>query len=133
MKGRDSMAGDLVQVVGDRVSGELARVNGMSDDELLAIASKWLDQQPSAGLYAGTPADRFKDWLQSTVLPHLRKMGECGQRSWDYICDPESALSKDRIASIALTLAVLSGLQELHVETLIAIVVLAIRVKSRNR
>jgi hypothetical protein len=126
------MAGDLVQLVGDRLTGELARVNAMSDQELVAMTSEWLDRLPMAGLYAGAPVDRFKDWLQSTVLPHLRRMGAQGQRSWDYICDPESALSKDRIASIALTLAVLSGVQELNIETLVAIIVLAIRVKSRK-
>ncbi len=124
------MAGDLVQLVGDRVAGELVRVNAMSDEELLAITSMWLDGLPNAGLYAGTPTDRFKDWLQSTAMPHLRKMGMHGHRTWDYICDPDSALSKDRIASIVLALAVVSGLQELHVETMIAIVVLAIRYKS---
>lgn len=126
------MAADLTKLIGDSIASDLTRINGLSDQELLTQISQWLDATTGEGLYAATPLDRFQDWLQTTILPHLRKLGESGQDAWNMICDPASTMSKDRIASIVLAIAVLSGLQQLDVSTLVAIVVLAIRVKHRQ-
>jgi len=127
------MAGDLVNLVADRVQGEIARYNAMSDQELLAHANVWLNEQTGSGLYSASPEERFKQWVESTLLPRLKRLGDSGQRAWDMICDPDSEFSKDRISSILLTLAVVTGFQHLDFATLLAIVVMAIRYKSPKR
>jgi hypothetical protein len=126
------MRDELVDLVAGRIDSELSRINVMGDPELLAAIQPWLDARTGEGLYSANLNDRFLEWMHSTLLPQLRRLGETGQRTWDAICDPSSAITKERIASIVLVVAVLSGLQNLDISTLVAIVVMAIRSKTRR-
>lgn len=127
------MSNTLVDLLGERIGDDLARIDAMTDEQLMASIMPWLDEQTSGSLYAGTPGDRFNNWLQTTVLPHCRKLGAIGQTTWDHICDPDSAINKERAASILLVLSVIAGLQTLDPSTLISIAVMAIRQKRRQK
>lgn len=127
------MPTNLADLIIIQVTHEIDRINAMNDQELLILIEPWLNSETKDGLNAGTPSDRFKGWMQSGLLPHCRKLGKVGQDTWDILRDPESAFSKDRIASVILCLSVLSGLQHLDISTLVAIVVLSIRSKSKKQ
>jgi hypothetical protein len=120
----------LVRLIEGRIDSDLAGVKVLTDQELLDRLTPWLDEAADEGLFAGTPLERFRDWFQSTVVPHLRKLGELGQKSWEAICDPDSEFSKERIATVVLSLGVLTGLQQADLSTLVAIALLAIRSKK---
>lgn len=126
------MTDNLVDLVGGRVESELSRINALDDSQLLAAIQPWLDTQTGEGLYSADPKERFVEWMQSTLLPQLRRLGETGQRAWDVICDPSSSITKERIASTVLVIAVLSGVQNPDISTLVAIVVMAIRSKTHQ-
>lgn len=121
----------LKAILVERIESHLNKLNALTDDQLLNEIMPWIEEElPKEGLYAGMPLDRFKEWLQSEIFPNLKKLGEKGQHAWDMLRDPNSALSKERVASIILTLSVFGGFQPLDISTLVAIVVMAIRCKA---
>lgn len=124
------MPNDLAGLVADNIVDAVQQFQNIENQQLLDRVSPWLDEVCQADRYAGSPDERFKNWLETSLLPSLRRLGESGQHAWDTIRDPTSAISKERIASVVLVLAVATGLQHLDISTLVAIVILAIRCKS---
>ena len=127
------MSPDLLSLVAGSIEPRLVEVQKLDDAALLDDFRRWLDRQTPSALYSATPEERFKEWMRNSLLPGLRKLGESGQHAWSLLRDPESAYSKERVASIVLTIAVLTGLQTPDVSTLVAIAVLAIRYQQQPK
>lgn len=123
------MNSNIAAIIADSIESDLQALTPADDETLFSHVSAWLDAV-DPDRFASTRRDRFMFWLDDSLLPALRRLGQSGQQVWDTICDPTSTLSKERIASAVLALAVMTGLQHLDLSTLVAIVVLAIRSKA---
>ena len=110
--------------VEELISSQFDDLKDKPTEELLATVASWIENELSLeGMYSGSPVERFSEWLTSGLLPQLKKLGGHGQATWDMLCDPSSAMSKERVASIVLTLSIVAGLQQLDVSTAVAIIV----------
>lgn len=113
------------------VEPELSALRNLNDSDLLARVTGWLEQEtPDGTRYSGDWRARLETILSERVRPVLQKMGDKGAELWNYLCDAESAWNKDRIAALVLALGVALGIQNLDMSTGVAIIVLAIKLKS---
>lgn len=127
------MSGNLVDQMAAAVAPELNPLQELGEEDLFSKIDQWLEEV--AGTDALRASDRpaaLKEWFSRSVLPALRRAGTAGQESLECLQDPDSTLNAHRIAAILLVLAVPCGLQVLDVSTAVAIIVLLIRMKSRE-
>lgn len=122
-----------VAILSASIGPVLASIRDHSDEQLWTKSSGWFAQENQEdGRYSGEWRDRFAAFISERVEPALRQLGDEGAKLWDYLCDPESAMNKDRVAALVLALSVTLGLQALDISTAVAIVVLAIKLKARG-
>jgi hypothetical protein len=122
--------------VGDLVASAVADSidsHDYQDAELFEQIDPWLTQVVGAdALNSADRPEALRAWLNESVMPALRRAGESGQRALEYLEDPASISSAERIADILLVLAIPCELQSLDVATAAAIIVLLIKTKAQE-